>query len=153
MPDTQLTIDEDGNITGGNLRACEAIIRVEDLNLDGFDGDYFEMGLDEYDNPVAVTYYQQGPARPPAGGQAGSPGGVSVTGGVNGSLNWRSTGTTTVTTTRDGGGRVTGTTTTSTHSFDRGASLGVNASAEGSLGGLIKKIVQFFRRPNQQTAN
>lgn len=154
MTDTQLTIDGDGNVTGGNLQAWEAMIEVEELNLDGFDKDYFEICLDENDNPLAVIYYQQGPARPPAGGQSGSPGGVSVTGGVGGSLNWRSSGTTTVVTNRDGGGQLTGTTTTSTHSFDRGASVNVNLNATAGLNGLVKKVVQFFRRPpQQQTAN
>lgn len=84
MTDTQLRIDQDGNVTGGNLRAWEAIIEVEELNLDGFDKDYFEVCLDVDDNPIAVIYYQQGPARPPAGGQSGSPGGVRVPVGSGG---------------------------------------------------------------------
>jgi len=146
MPDTQLTIDENGNVTGGNLQSWEAFVEFEPINLDGFDADYFEMGLDENDTPLAIFFYQQGPVRPPSGGQPGAPGGVRVNGGVSGTLNWRSNGTTTVVTARNGAGVVTGTTTTSVETYDRGAAVTVNLNIEGDTGGVIKKILKFFRR-------
>lgn len=134
----------------------EVYLALEDASIDGLNPDYFELLLDENDQAIAVRFFEYAPPPPSDSGdpatidtvnvQAKGGTGANATIGVNGQYTYSYTKGEDVTINRDAQGRVVGTSTTTKTSYTQSGTVGASASGSGSLGGLVSKIVRFFKK-------